>query len=434
MAGFDKLKLNKQLIRSVTELGYTTPKEIQQKTLNRIIGGQDIIAIAPEGAGKTTTYVLGTLNRFNYAPEGVPKVLILVPEKEDVLAVMELFDRLNKNKSITIVGLYVTPGTEAQLDALADGADIVVATPDRARAIYLKLALNLNKMELLIVDDADRMIKKGMQLPIAELANSITKAQHLVFTDVMHSRLEKMIEPFMKLPAIIEVEAIEEAPLATHQQLLYNVPNFATKLNLLNLFMYDEEVFTKSVVFVNNSATAEKVFQSLNRRMHDAVGYLNPKFFDVKDFKSVDEFKADTEARVMLVINENQELIDLSGIPFLIHFDLPQDKDQYIGRIVNTNNEADDETLALTFATDLELSEVKKIEQATGNKMDPSAIPDDLVIVNDPKSRTEPAKKPTKVSEPETGAAFHEKKAANSKNYNFSSGQKAKMNKKKKHG
>ncbi|MDB5156652.1 MAG: box helicase, partial [Mucilaginibacter sp.] len=394
MAGFDKLKLNKQLIRSVTELGYTTPKEIQQKTLTRIIGGQDLIAIAPEGAGKTTTYVLGTLNRFNYAPEGVPKVLILVPEKEDVLAVIELFDRLNKNKSITIVGLYVTPGTEAQMDALADGADIVVATPDRARAIYLKLALNLNKMELLIIDDADRMIKKGMQLPIAELANSITKAQHLVFTDVMHSRLEKMIAPFMKLPATIEVEALEETQLATHQQLLYNVPNFATKLNLLNLFMYDEEVFTKSIVFVNNSATAEKVFQSLDRRMHDAVGYLNPQFFDVKGFKSVDEFKADAEARVMLVVNENQETIDLSGIPFLIHFDLPKDKDQYISRIVNTNTEGDDETLALTFATDLELSEVKKIEQATGNKMELSALPDELVIVNDSKSRTEPAKKP----------------------------------------
>src|ERR1700712_724219 len=183
MAGFDKIKLNKQLIRSVNELGYTTPKEIQQKILNRIVGGQDIIAIAPEGFGKTTAYVLGTLNRFNYAPEGVPKVLILVPEKEDVLAVLELFERLNKNTAIAIVGLYVTPGTEAQMDALADGADIVVATPDRARAIYLKLGLNLNKAEVLIIDDADRMIKKGMQLPITELANSIGKCQHLLFTD-----------------------------------------------------------------------------------------------------------------------------------------------------------------------------------------------------------------------------------------------------------
>ncbi|HWZ35062.1 MAG TPA: DEAD/DEAH box helicase, partial [Mucilaginibacter sp.] len=143
MAGFDKIKLSKQLLRSVADLGYTNPKEIQQKTLNRIIGGQDVIAIGPEGSGKTTTYVLSTLNRFNYAPEGVPKVLILVPEKEDVLSTIEKFESLNKNRSISITGLYVTPGFESQMDALAEGADIVVATPDRARAIYLKLGLNL---------------------------------------------------------------------------------------------------------------------------------------------------------------------------------------------------------------------------------------------------------------------------------------------------
>jgi superfamily II DNA/RNA helicase len=434
MAGFDKLKLNKQLIRSVTEVGYAAPREIQQKTLTRIIGGQDIIAIAPEGFGKTTTYILSTLNRFNYAPEGVPKVLILVPEKEDVLAVIEQFELINKNKSIAIVGLYVTPGTEAQMDALADGADIVVATPDRARAIYLKLALNLNKAELLIIDDADRMIKKGMQLPIAELANSIGKCQHLVFTDVMHSRLEKMIAPFMNLPATIEIEALEETPLETHQQLLYNVPNFATKVNLLNLFMYDEEVFTKAVVFINNQATAEKVFQSLNRRMHDAVSYLNPKFFDVKGFSSVADFKADAEARVLIVVNENEDAPVLDGIPFLIHFDLPGDKETYISRVTSANTNSDEETLALTFATDLELSVIKKIEQATGKKMQPAALPDDLVIVNESKPKAEPTKQSAKSAEPEGGAAFHEKKASNNKNYNFSSGQKAKMNMKKKHG
>jgi superfamily II DNA/RNA helicase len=360
MAGFDKLKLNKQLIRSVAEVGYAAPKEVQLKTLTRIIGGQDLIAIAPEGFGKTTTYILSTLNRFNYAPEGVPKVLILVPEKEDVLAVIEQFELINKNKSIAIVGLYVTPGIEAQMDALADGADIVVATPDRARAIYLKLALNLNKTELMIVDDADRMIKKGMQLPIVELANSIGKCQHLVFTDVMHSRLEKMLAPFMNLAATIEIEALEETPLETHQQLLYNVPNFATKVNLLNLFMYDEEVFT--------------------------------------------------------------------------NFDLPGDKETYISRVTSANTNSDDETLALTFATDLELSVIKKIEQATGKKMQPAALPDDLVIVNESKPKAEPTKQSIKSTEPEGGAAFHEKKASNSKNYNFSSGQKAKMNMKKKHG
>lgn len=432
MAGFDKIKLSKQLLRSVAELGYTNPMEIQQKTLNRIIGGQDVIAIGPEGAGKTTTYVLSTLNRFNYAPEGVPKVLILVPEKEDVLATIEKFDSINKNKSISITGLYVTPGFESQMDALADGADIVVATPDRARAIYLKLGLNLNKIEVFIVDDADRMLKKGMQLPMTELANSITKAQRLIFTDVLHSRLEKLIEPFMNNPAIIEVDELEESELATYHQLLYNVPNFLTKQNLLNLFLQDEEVFTKSAVFINNKSTAEQIYRSLHRRMYDAVGCLNPPFFDMNGYKSVDEFKANPEARVMIVVTENTDDVNLSGVPFLIHFDIPQDTETYIKRVTNTTS--NDETIALTFATDMELSLVKQIEHATGNKMEPSALPEDLVIVNDPKSRTEPTKQSTKNIESEVGAAFHEKKASNNKNFNYSASEKARMNKKKKHG
>jgi superfamily II DNA/RNA helicase len=432
MAGFDKIKLSKQLLRSVADLGYTNPKEIQQKTLNRIIGGQDVIAIGPEGSGKTTTYVLSTLNRFNYAPEGVPKVLILVPEKEDVLSTIEKFESLNKNRSISITGLYVTPGFESQMDALAEGADIVVATPDRARAIYLKLGLNLNKIEVFIVDDADRMLKKGLQLPMTELANSISKAQRLVFTDVLHSRLENLLEPFLNNPAIIEVDELEESDLPTHHQLLYKVPNFLTKQNLLNLFLQDEEVFTKSVVFINNKATAEQVYRSLHRRIHDAVGCLNPPFFDMNGYKSVAEFKANAEARVMIVVTENNDDVDLSGIPFLIHFDIPQDTETYIKRVTNTNG--DDETIALTFAIDMELSLVKQIEHVTGNKMEPSALPEDLVIVNDPKLRTEPIKQSTKNAEPEIGAAFHEKKASNNKNYNYSAGEKAKMNKKKKHG
>jgi superfamily II DNA/RNA helicase len=240
-----------------------------------------------------------------------------------------------------------------------------------------------------------------------------------------------MIAPFMKVPAIVEVEELEQTPIVMHQQLLYNVPNFLTKVNLLNLFMYDEEVFTKSIIFINNRATAEKVYQSMSRRMHEAVGYLNPHF-DEHGFASADEFKANDIARAMIVVTEEEQQLDLSGIPFLIHFDLPQDKETYIQRITNTSG--NDDTIALSFATDLELSFIKKVEQVTGKKMEAAALPDDLVIVNDAKPKEEPAKKNAKSAEPEVGSAFHEKKPSNNKNYNFSSGQKAKMNKKKKHG
>ncbi|WP_221269459.1 DEAD/DEAH box helicase [Mucilaginibacter sp. X5P1] len=434
MVWLDKFKLNKGLSRTLTEAGYLNPKEIQLKTLSRIIGGQDVIAVAPEGSGKTTTYVIGILNRITRGYDDAPRVLILVPDKERVEAVMNQFNQLKRNDTIQIVGLYVTPGIEAQMNALADGADIVVATPDRARAIYLKLGLNLNKIDVLIVDDAEDIVKQGLQLPVAELANSITKCQHLVFTEVLHAKLHKMIDPFMKMPAIVEAEELEAIPLNTHQQLLYNVPNFRTKLNLLNLFMQDEELFTKTVVFVNTRVTAETVQKSLKHRMRESVVTINPLSYESKSVQDVAEFKQDDSLKVLIIANENADELDLSGIPFLIHLDVPEEKELFIKRIVNNGD--DDDTLAITFSTDIELALVKKIEQASGKKMPLAALPDELIIDTDKKEKEAPAEKPTtktKKTEPVAGEAFHEKKAANSKTYNYSSGTKAKMNNKRKH-
>ena len=437
MAWSEKLKLSKQLVRSVAEAGYNNPTELQQKSLSRIFGGQDVVAIGPEGCGKTTTYILAVLNRIKYNAEGVPNVLILVPDKEQVLAVIEQFEALKKTKAILIVGLYPAVGTEAQMDALADGADIVVATPDRARAIYLKLGLNLNKVELFIVDDAEKIVKQGLQLPVVELANSITKCQHLVFTEVMHDRLEKMIAPFMKEPAIIEVEEIIESELETFPQVLYHLPNFGTKINLLNLFMLDKDLFTKTVVFVNTRQTAEKIYKTLQNRLKDAVVLLNSPSIELKGIDDIRDFKQSANLRVLIVINDSETFIDLEDIPFIIHFELPEEKELFIKRIINNIQEAEEEMVAITFTTDLELVTVRKIEQAIGQKIPVADLPEDLVIEKEKKAveviEKTSTKKP-KNAEPVAGEAFHEKKAANSKNYNYSSGQKAKMSKKKKHG
>jgi ATP-dependent RNA helicase RhlE len=405
---------------------------VQLKTLSRIIGGQDVITVGPEGCGKTTTYVLAVLNRFNHAPDGVPQVLILVPTQEHVEAVIARFDELNTNKSIAIVGLYAAPGIEAQMDALADGADIVVATPDRARAIYLKLGLNLNKVELFIVDDAELIVKQGLQLQVVELANSITKAQRLVFTEVLHDKLHKMIAPFMKLPATVEVEEIGETSLELHPQLLYHVPNFGTKLNLLSLFMQDEELFTKTVVFVNTRQTAEKIYKTLQNGLKSAVSVFNP-WFPAVGFEAVDDFKQSPVARVLIIVNDEENDVVLNHIPFVIHFELPVEKETFLNRMINNHPDSEEETMALTFTTDLELAMVRKIEQASGQKLPVAELPDELVIAKEKKAAEPEVKSKHKTDEPVAGAAFHEKKASNAKTTNYSSGTKAKMNKKRKH-
>lgn len=436
MAWSEKLKLNKQIIKSATEAGFISPKEIQEKTLTRIFGGQDLIAVGPEGCGKTTTYILAVLNRIKYDAEGVPRVLILVPTKEDVLEVIERFEQLNKNKQLLIVGLYAAIGTETQMNALADGADIVVATPDRARVIYLKLGLNLNKIDLFIVDDAELIVKQGLQLPVAELANSITKCQHLVFTEVIHDKLNKMIAPFMKQPAIVEVEETGGNKLETLPQVLYHVPNFGTKINLLNLFMQDEELFTKAIIFVNTRKTAEKIYTSLQNRLKTSVAILNSWSIEFTGVNSVFDFKESAQSRVLIIINEDDQIIDFENIPFLINFELPEEREIFIKRITNNTTKVAEETLSIIFTTDLELSQVKKIEQTIGQKIPVAELPENLIIEKEKKNIETEEKKPVKnkVIIPVAGEAFHQKKPENSKTYNYSSGLKAKMSKKKKHG
>ena len=436
MAWSDKLKLNKQLVRSLTDSGYAEPKEIQHKILPRIAGGQDVIAIGPEGCGKTTTYVLAVLNKLKHTNEGVPRTLILVPDKDGVMAVISRFEQLNKNKAVLIVGLYAAPGIESQMNALADGADIVVATPDRARAIYLKLGLNLNKIELLIVDDAELMVKQGLQLQVAELANSITKSQHLVFTEVMHERLNKMIAPFMKEPAVVEVEDVGSQKIPTLPQVLYHLPNFGTKLNLLNLFMADDELFTKIVVFVNTRQTAEKLYKSLQSRNKRSVAVYKSWSVEINGLSTISDFSEQSEARALIVANENKETIGLRDVPFLLHFDLPDDQELFVSRVTKPADAANDEdiALAITFATDLELAAVRRIEKAIGAKIPVAELPEELLIEKERKNNEKEGSQPRhKSSEPVVGEAFHEKKASNAKTFNFSSGQKAKMNNKRKH-
>jgi len=429
----DKLKLSKSLVIAMTDAGYLTPKEIQLRAMSRILGGQDIIAVAPEKSGKTTTYVLGVLMRLKYTKDDAPKVLILVADAERAVAVINQFVSLSKNRDLNIIGLYGTGGLDAEVSELALGVDIVVATPTRARAVYLKLGLNLSKLQTFIVDDAALIVKQGMQLPVAELARSAGKCQHLVFTEVVHEKLYKMTDQFMNFPTLIEVEEFADSATEVVTQLLYQVPNYKTKVHLLHTLLRDDEVFEKAVVFVNSRLTAQKLCKSISSEKEMEYSMLKPLHFDEDGFDNFEDFKNTTDARVLVVANEGTGNLDLTGIPFIFNFELPEEKEVFLSRIVK-DKDAAEEVVSITFSTDLELLQVRKIEQSIGHKMEVMELPEEVTI-------DKPTKKSVNKnmvsnddnSGPSGGGAYHEKKDSNTKNYNYGIGQKAKMTMKKKH-
>lgn len=402
----------------MNDLGYLTAKEFQLKSLSRIVGGHSIIGIAPEGAGKTTTYVLGVLMRLKYTHDEAPKVLILAPNEERVTEIVDRFLAISGNRNLYIMGLKASGSVEEEIEELVRGVDIVVATPTRARAIYLKLGLNLNRIQTFVIDDADEIIKQGMQNTVRELAQSCGKVQYLAFSTVEHEKLHLMIDDFMPVATLIEVDDLGKKTAETHEMMLYHVPNFTTKINLLNNLMRDEEVFDKVVVFVNSRLTAQKLSESLHAKKGE-VTVLHPFFHDDSGIDDINDFKQIPECRILIVANEGTKDIDLSGIPFIFHFEIPENRDVFVDHITK---KADDEAIAITFATDIELPEVRKIEQSIGEKIPVMPLPDDLLIYrpsNNTKSKSE-------IDESQ-GGAFHKKKESNSKTYNYGGGTKAKM-------
>jgi len=190
----------------MTALGYNTPTELQLKAMSCILGGQSFIGIAPEGSGKTTAYVLGVLMRLKESLDEAPKFLILAPNEDRAAEIVELFLTISQNKDLHVLRLSTSRSMEDEVDGLFRGTDIVVATPKRAREVYLKLGLNLNRIQTFIIDDAEGIIRLGMQTSVKELARSCGKVQYLTFSIVEDKKLHFMVDEFMPFVQVVEVK------------------------------------------------------------------------------------------------------------------------------------------------------------------------------------------------------------------------------------
>jgi ATP-dependent RNA helicase RhlE len=402
----EKLKLTKQIINAANEVGITEAKEIQQKTMSRIIGGQDIIAIANKGEGKTTAYVFAVLLKLKYAFEEAPRALVVVPDKETADVVVEQFTSIGKYTSLRILGLTNSGNIETQMDSLADGTDIVIGTPDRLRALYLKLGLNLNKIKMLILDDADKLVKNGFTLPVTELSRSIGKTQRMLFTEVLPPKLQGLIDIDFNFPATIEIEQMSGEEIPTIPLQLYHFPNFQTKFNML-LWLLKDQPEKKFAVIVNTQATAEKLDQRMNLLQEN-----KSVLYDFPD--DLNRFLSEEPRNFIFISNENLKMPDLVKLPVVIQYEIPDKTERIIELITRAPEEQSG--AVLFFATDIELIPLKKVENSVGKRIPVTELPKDLIIEK-PEEKQVKAKK--EEEDPTGGGAFHKKSEKNSKDYNY---------------
>lgn len=365
----EPLRLNKTLTAAMLDAGYYAPKEIQSKTVSRILGGQNMLAIAPEGSGKTTAYVVATLMRLKEPKNGAARALVIVPSKEQLLSLTNLFLWLGKSTGLRVACLTTGLSGEQYMEAIEDGqADIIIGMPDKIGTLYGKALLNLRSLMMIIVDDADTIAKTNQLATLYHLFEGLTKCQKLFMANTMNDKLERLIGQIVPNAELIESLLPEEQPILL-PMVVYNTPNYKAKLNLLEQLLRDPKMI-RGVIFMNTKEAAEALFNTLKKRLGRIIGILKTDGMD-----SLDLFKQSPEIKALILCNEDQPSFNLLGIPYIFHAELPSEKEIFLRRITKITSVENTDAVSITLATQQEMETVKKIEQAIGQKMKISSEP-----------------------------------------------------------
>ncbi|MCM4163163.1 MULTISPECIES: DEAD/DEAH box helicase [unclassified Arenibacter] len=199
-------KIQEQLKKALEQQGIKELFPFQKAVVPKLKGGASIFGIAPHGAGKTTSIVIGTLQKLNCeAFEEAPRALIFVKDKEAALAMQREFERFTRRMDLRIYSVYEEHNIEAQRNEIFEGVDIVIATPKRLSKIFYLNGINLGKLKLFIVDDAEFLSKPGPFSDVIRIPESLDRCQYAIFSTKFDGRMERMQELFMANAQVIEV-------------------------------------------------------------------------------------------------------------------------------------------------------------------------------------------------------------------------------------
>jgi ATP-dependent RNA helicase RhlE len=364
---FSELGLSKPTVRALEEFGYVEPTEIQLKSIPLILAGQDLMASAQTGSGKTAAFALPVIDCLQ-DPDEKPRALVLVPTRELAVQVEEQFEKFAKFSRLRTVTLYGGVGYEKQTRALVRGVDVIVATPGRLLDHIMRKTCDLSGVEILILDEADRMLDMGFMPQVRRVIAKISKErQTLMFSATIDAQVERLAAEYLIDPATVRANSNQIEPSEIEQR-LYHVNEFNKDALLAQLI---KELEMKSVlVFTKTRRKAAWV----KNRLRDAQVMAEEIHGDISQSqreKTLQGFR-DGDFAVLVATDVAARGLDVPTISHVVNYDLPEAPEDYVHRIGRTGR-AGRSGVALSFVSEGERHLVRDIEKIVGKQLDPNA-------------------------------------------------------------
>jgi len=359
------------------------------------------------------------LRQWNFSKDRLPQILIIVPTRELVAQIVETVEQLTTYMTLTVVGVYGGTNIRTQADQINMGLDVLVATPGRLLDLALRGDLVLKGIKRLIVDEVDEMFDLGFKHQLLNVLDLLPeKKQSLFFSATMNEQVEELIDEYFVNPVKVEA-APAGTPLENIHLTAYSVPNFNTKLNLLEDLLATKSEMEKVLVFVSSKTFAMTVYERLLPNFEERLGVIHSNKSQNNRFETVNAFQSG-EISILIATDLISRGIDITGVTHVVNFDAPDDFENFIHRVGRTGR-ADRKGEAISFFSPFEATSEKHITEGLGElKLEYVDFPESVEISNEliyeeePRiSMPEPAVKIKKRED--VGPAFHEKSAKNSK-------------------
>src|SRR5438105_5304126 len=360
---FSQLGLAPAQVRACESLGYTEPTPIQTRAIPVVLNGQDLIGCAETGTGKTAAFLLPIIQRISEKSLPGVRVLVLAPTRELALQIQKNYVELNNvkaNRSVIVIG---GANIRTQIAEVKRGACVLIATPGRLLDLTERGTVDLSRIEVLVLDEADRMLDMGFLPAIRRiLAMLPTKRQTLLFSATMSSSIEQLARSTMNDPKLVEVSPRGRAATMVDQT-AYQVAQESKTALLLELLEKEREPFERVLVFTRTRRGAERLSHILKARDH-SVNRIHADRTQPQREAALRDFR-DGSARVLVATDIAARGLDVDAVSHVINYDVPAAPEDYVHRVGRTGR-AGNEGKAITIVAPVDELSMLAIERLTG--------------------------------------------------------------------